>query len=325
MQTEYEERKIDETAHFLEHGGSHVTGTALLETNLPRGIMRRGKVRDVYDLGDELLIVATDRISAYDVVLPTAIPGKGEILTRMSRFWFERLADRVPHHLIEVIEDQAPPGLEAHLDVLRGRTMRCRKCQVVPIECVVRGYLAGSGWKEYRQSGTVCGLALPTGLRQCDPLLRPIFTPATKADSGHDENISFDQACEIAGSSCVTRLRERSLMIYESAAAYARQRGILIADTKFEWGRLGDEYLLIDEVLTPDSSRFWPADRYEPGRDQESFDKQYVRNYLTGLCDEGRWDKTPPGPALPDEIVRNTAAKYREALQRLTGAAGPDA
>jgi phosphoribosylaminoimidazole-succinocarboxamide synthase len=281
--------------------------------------MRRGKVRDVYDLGDELLIVATDRISAYDVVLPTAIPGKGEVLTRMSRFWFERLADRVPHHLIEVIDDQAPPGLEAHLDVLRGRTMRCRKCQVVPIECVVRGYLAGSGWREYRESGTVCGVALPTGLRQCDPLPTPIFTPATKAESGHDENITFDRACEIAGSQCMTRLRDRSLMIYETAAAYARQRGILIADTKFEWGRRGDEYLLIDEVLTPDSSRFWPADRYEPGRDQESFDKQYVRNYLTGLCEQGRWDKTPPGPELPDEIVRNTAAKYREALQRLTG------
>jgi phosphoribosylaminoimidazole-succinocarboxamide synthase len=296
-----------------------MSGIALLETNLPRGSMRRGKVRDIYDLGDELLIVATDRISAYDVVLPTAIPGKGEVLTRMSRFWFDMLADRVPHHLIEVIEDHAPPGLEDHLDVLRGRTMRCRKCQVVPIECVVRGHLAGSGWTEYQQSGTVCGVALPAGLRQCDSLPTPIFTPATKAESGHDENITFDQACKIAGSQCMTVLRDRSVMIYEAAAAHARQRGILIADTKFEWGRRGDEYLLIDEVLTPDSSRFWPADRYEPGRDQESFDKQYVRNYLTGLCDAGRWDKTPPGPELPDEIVRNTAAKYREALQRLTG------
>jgi phosphoribosylaminoimidazole-succinocarboxamide synthase len=275
-------------------------------------------VRDVYDLGDELLLVATDRISAYDVVLPTPIPGKGELLTRMSKFWFDMLADRVPNHLIEVIDNTAPKGLQDHIDILRGRTMRCRKAEVVPIECVVRGYLAGSGWVEYQQNRTVCGVALPEGLQQCDKLPAPIFTPATKAESGHDENIPFEQACEIAGLQCLTLLRDRSRMIYEVAADYARQRGIIIADTKFEWGRVGDEYILVDEVLTPDSSRFWPAEHYQPGRDQDSFDKQYVRNYLTGLCDRGKWDKTPPGPELPEEIVRNTAAKYREALDRLT-------
>jgi phosphoribosylaminoimidazole-succinocarboxamide synthase len=287
------------------------------ETNLPDLPVRRGKVRDIYDLGEELLLVASDRISAYDVVLPTPIPGKGELLTRMSKFWFDQFADRVPHHLIELIDGTAPPGLEAHLDVLRGRAMRCRKAEVVPVECVVRGYLAGSGWVEYQQQRTVCNVSLPEGLQLCDQLPRPIFTPATKATSGHDENIAFERACEIAGTQTMTMLRERSLTIYEMAAAHARERGIIIADTKFEWGRIGDEYILVDEVLTPDSSRFWPADAYEPGRDQTSFDKQYVRNYLTGLCEQGKWDKTPPGPVLPDEIVRNTAAKYREAFDRL--------
>ncbi len=280
--------------------------------------VRRGKVRDVYDLGDEVLLVATDRISAYDVVLPTAIPGKGEMLTRISKFWFDFFQDRVPHHLLEVVENHAPRGLEAHLDELRGRTMRCRKTQVVPIECVVRGYLAGSGWSDYQRTGSVCGVKLPAGLRQCDRLPDPIFTPATKAESGHDENISFDEACRSVGEPCMTLLRERSLDLYLRAADYARGKGILIADTKFEWGLLDGEYLLIDEVLTPDSSRFWPADRYEPGRDQESFDKQYVRNYLTTLVQAGQWNKTPPGPELPSEIVANTAAKYREAVDRLT-------
>jgi len=292
--------------------------SAVTQTNLPNLPVRRGKVRDVYDLGSELLLVATDRISAYDVVMPTPIPGKGELLTRLSKFWFDMLADQVPHHLIEVIHDKAPAGLHDHLDVLRGRTMRCRKAQVVPIECVVRGYLAGSGWVEYQASRTVCGVPLPQGLQQCERLPTPIFTPATKAETGHDENISFEEACRIAGTPCMTLLRDRSLMVYELAAEHARQRGIIIADTKFEWGRIGDEYILIDEVLTPDSSRLWPADGYEPGRDQDSFDKQYLRNYLTGLCETGRWNKTPPGPELPAEIVRNTAAKYREGFDRLT-------
>jgi phosphoribosylaminoimidazole-succinocarboxamide synthase len=297
---------------------SQVPVRPIRETYLPNLPVRRGKVRDVYDLGSELLLVATDRISAYDVVMPTPIPGKGELLTRLSKFWFDMLADQVPHHLIEVIHDKAPAGLHDHLDMLRGRTMRCRKAQVVPIECVVRGYLAGSGWVEYQASRTVCGVPLPQGLQQCDRLPTPIFTPATKAHTGHDENISFEEACRIAGTACMTLLRDRSLMVYELAAEHARRRGIIIADTKFEWGRIGDEYVLIDEVLTPDSSRFWPADGYAPGRDQDSFDKQYLRNYLTGLCETGQWNKTPPGPDLPEEIVRNTAAKYREAFDRLT-------
>jgi len=228
------------------------------------------------------------------------------------------LADTVPHHLLEVIEEHTPPGLERYLDVLRGRTMRCRKTRVVPIECVVRGYLAGSGWKEYQRAGSACGIPLPAGLRQCDELPEPIFTPSTKAEVGHDENISFAQACALVGADCMKLLRDRSLALYRGAAAYGRQRGIIIADTKFEWGLRDGEYLLIDEVLTPDSSRFWPADRYAPGREQESFDKQYVRNYLTTLVDAGRWNKQPPGPELPADVVQNTACKYREALERLT-------
>ncbi len=290
----------------------------VITTSLSGFPVRRGKVRDVYDLGDELLLVATDRISAYDVVLPTPIPGKGEMLTRISRFWFTFLEGLVPHHLIEVVDRVAPRGLEAHLDELRGRTMRCKKTEVVPIECVVRGYLAGSGWGDYRRTGAVCGVKLPAGLRQCDRLPEPIFTPATKAETGHDENISYQQACLAVGEDCMALLRQRSILLYSKAAEYARNKGIIIADTKFEWGLRNGEYLLIDEVLTPDSSRFWPADRYEPGRDQDSFDKQYVRNYLTTLVEAGKWDKTPPGPPLPPDIVANTAAKYREAVERLT-------
>ncbi len=280
--------------------------------------VRRGKVRDVYDLGDEILLVATDRISAYDIVLPTPIPGKGVMLTQLSKFWFDFFADTVAHHLIEVVKQQAPPGLEEHLSQLRGRTMRCRKTNVVPIECVVRGFLAGAGWKDYQRTGVVCGIPLPPGLQQCEQLPEPIFTPATKATEGHDENISFDEACKLVGDDCMTLLRNRSIELYMNAADYARDRGIIIADTKFEWGIRDGEYLLVDEVLTPDSSRFWPADEYEPGRDQDSFDKQYVRNYLTTLVEAGRWDKTPPGPDLPADIVANTTAKYREAMTRLT-------
>jgi len=292
------------------------------ETHLPGLPRRQGKVRDIYDLGEEVLLVATDRISAYDVVLPTPIPDKGAMLTLISRFWFEWLGGTVPHHLIEVIEERAPAGLEDHLEELRGRTMRCRKTEVVPIECVVRGYLAGSGWKDYQRTGAVCGIGLPAGLRQCEQLPEPIFTPSTKAEVGHDENISFEQAAGMVGGEVMALLRDRSVDVYRRAAEYAAGRGIIIADTKFEWGRVagadgGEQYILIDEVLTPDSSRFWPADRYAPGRDQESFDKQYVRNYLGTLVEAGRWDKQPPGPGLPEEIVRNTAARYREALDRL--------
>jgi phosphoribosylaminoimidazole-succinocarboxamide synthase len=294
------------------------TSEVVTETALPTYPVRRGKVRDVYDMGEEILLVATDRISAYDVILPTAIPGKGVMLTRISAFWFGFLGDVVSHHLIEVVEEQAPHRLADHLPQLRGRTMRCKKTEVVPIECVVRGYLAGSGWKDYQRTGAVCGIRLPRGMRQCEQLPQPIFTPATKADKGHDENISFAQACQEVGESCMSLLRERSIELYTRAAKYALGRGIIIADTKFEWGLRGGEYLLIDEVLTPDSSRFWPGDAYEPGRDQENFDKQYVRNYLTTLVEKGEWDKTPPGPELPPEIVANTAARYREAVDRLT-------
>jgi phosphoribosylaminoimidazole-succinocarboxamide synthase len=289
------------------------------QTRIAAYPVRHGKVRDIYDLGDEVLLVATDRISAYDVVLPTPIPGKGVMLTQISKFWFDLFADLVPHHLIEVVQDRAPAGLDKHLAELRGRTMRCKKAEVVPIEFVVRGYLAGSGWKDYQRTGAVCGVALPPGLKQCEKLPAPIFTPATKADEGHDENISYEEACERVGESCMRLLRDRSIELYNKAAAHALQRGIIIADTKFEWGARGGEYLLVDEVLTPDSSRFWPCDAYEPGSDQESFDKQYVRNYLTTLVDTGKWDKTPPGPELPPEIVENTAAKYREAVTRLAG------
>jgi phosphoribosylaminoimidazole-succinocarboxamide synthase len=291
----------------------------ILQTNVPGLPVRRGKVRDIYDLGDEILLVATDRISAFDVVLPSGIPGKGRMLTQISTFWFNRLADRTPHHLIGPVEKRPPVQVTGHLDQLGGRTMLCRKTDVIPIEFVVRGYLAGSGWKSYRETGQVCGVKLPPGLRQCQQLPEPIFTPATKVEAGHDENVSFEQACEITGGDTMRRLRSLSIELFVAASAYARQRGVIIADTKFEFGRLGKELLLIDEALTPDSSRFWPADTYSPGRDQDSFDKQYVRNYLQSLVDAGRWDKNPPAPPLPDDVVRSTAARYREAVHRLTG------
>ncbi len=290
-----------------------------MQTSLPDYPLRRGKVRDVYDLGREILLVATDRISAYDVVLPTPIPGKGVMLTRISQFWFEFFDGTVAHHLIEVIQDSAPAGLEEYAPQLRGRTMRCKKTQVIPIEFVVRGYLAGSGWKDYQRTSAVCGIKLPPGLPQCGRLPEPIFTPATKAQTGHDENISFDEACARVGRSEMNLLRDRSVALYRRAAEYAAQRGILIADTKFEWGMCDGEYILIDELLTPDSSRFWPVEGYEPGRDQDSFDKQYVRNYLTSLVEAGRWDKTAPGPELPPEIVEGTAARYLSVVKRLTG------
>ena len=292
-----------------------VTGKPLLTTNFTGiELFRRGKVRDVYDLKDKLLVVSTDRISCFDVVLPTGIPHKGEVLTRISKFWFDRLTG-TKHHLIELIEDRAPQGFEPYLDQLRGRAMLVRKAQVVPIECVVRGYITGSGWKEYQRSSTVCGVRLPACLRQCDQLAEPLFTPATKAEQGHDENIPFERACQVAGQQVMHTVRDRSLAIYREAAAYARHRGVIIADTKFEWGYDGSDLILIDELLTPDSSRFWPADHYAPGRDQPSFDKQYVRNYLETL----RWDKTPPGPRLPADVIANTAKKYLEAYQRLSG------
>ena len=262
-----------------------------------------GKVRELYSLdGARLLLVASDRISTFDVVLPTEIPDKGRVLTGLSGFWFSLLHAIVPHHMIAIRED--------------ARSMECRKLAMLPIECVVRGYLAGSGWKEYQESQTVCGVALPPGLRQCDKLPQPIFTPATKEESGHDINIDFPLAVSHVGIETATQLRDRTLALYTKAADYARSRGIIIADTKFEFGKLpGGRLILIDEILTPDSSRFWPADKYSPGRDQESFDKQFVRNWL----ERQPWDKTPPAPRLPDDVVAGTRARYIEAYEKLTG------
>jgi phosphoribosylaminoimidazole-succinocarboxamide synthase len=290
--------------------------TALLQSTLPLPV-RRGKVRDVYDLGDALLIVATDRISAFDCVMPNGIPDKGKILTGLSLFWFEKLRELdIPTHVIASDVASYPASVRSYEEQLAGRSMLVRKASVVPIECVARGYLAGSGWKEYMASHTVCGIALPPGLRQCDKLPEPIFTPATKEESGHDINISFEQAGERIGTELASRLREQTLRIYSWAANYAAGRGVIIADTKFEFGLLPDgNVLLIDEVLTPDSSRFWPAGQYQPGRDQPSFDKQFVRNWLEAQP----WDKTPPAPPLPDEVIQGTRARYMEAFELLTG------
>jgi phosphoribosylaminoimidazole-succinocarboxamide synthase len=289
--------------------------TAIIrETNLS-GIrfLNRGKVRDLYEVGGQLLIVATDRLSAFDVVLPTPIPDKGRVLTQLSLFWFDRLHGVVPHHVITATD--FPSELDAFREQLLGRAMLCRKTKPVPIECVVRGYLAGSGWKDYWASGKVSGVALPPGLRESDRLPEPIFTPSTKATTGHDENISFDEAAARIGGELAERLRAVSLEIYRRAAAYAEPRGILLADTKFEFGLDGGELIWIDEALTPDSSRFWPAGGYQPGRAQPSFDKQYVRDYLERMG----WNKQPPGPELPSDVVAATCSKYREAYQRLTG------
>ncbi len=292
-----------------------MSGSALLETSLSGWNVRRGKVRDLYDLGDQLLMVSTDRISAFDYVLPTGIPDKGRVLTQISAFWFDRLDEE--NHLITT--DLSQVDLPDHTDrsALAGRSMLVRKTQVVPIECVVRGYLVGSGWKEYQRTGAVCGISLPTGLTESARFDEPIFTPATKAETGHDENISFDRMVEIVGRDVAEELRERSLAIYNQGAREALEKGIIIADTKFEWGRIGDRLILIDEVLTPDSSRFWPADQYRVGSSQPSFDKQFVRDWL----ETTDWDKNSPPPALPEEIVQKTRAKYIEAYERLTGTA----
>ena len=286
---------------------------AILETALPFPLARRGKVRDVYDLGESFLFIATDRISAFDVVLSPGIPDKGKILTQISNFWFRRFPD-VPNHLIETDFDDFPSEVRAHPD-LRGRSVLVRKCRVVPIECVARGYLSGSGLKEYEKSGTVCGIPLEPGLVNGSKLREPIFTPATKEEIGHDENISFERMCAIVGDDLARQLRDLTLMLYSKAAEYARTRGIIIADTKFEFGIADGDIVWIDEALTPDSSRFWPADQYAPGRNPPSFDKQFVRDWLetTG------WNKTPPAPELPDDVVEKTRAKYIEAFRELTG------
>jgi phosphoribosylaminoimidazole-succinocarboxamide synthase len=275
-----------------------------------------GKVRDVYTVDEkQLLFVATDRISAFDYILATGIPHKGSVLTQISLFWFNFLADVVPNHLITANVDQYPAAVRKYGDQLRGRSMLVERAEMFPVECVVRGYISGSAWKEYKASGKVCGIELPTGLRESDQLPEPIFTPATKAVTGHDENISFDEMCKIVGIETASTLRDLTLRVYKKAAAYARQRGIIIADTKFEFGRTSKGITLADEVLTPDSSRFWPADKYASGQAQESYDKQYVRDYLEQI----RWNKQPPAPALPVEVARRTSEKYLEAYLQLTG------
>jgi phosphoribosylaminoimidazole-succinocarboxamide synthase len=273
----------------------------------------RGKVRDIYDAGDKLLIVATDRLSAFDVILPTPIPDKGRVLTQLSLFWFGLLRDVIPNHVLSATEFPAP--FDAYGEELAGRSMLVRKTVPLPIECVVRGYVSGSGWKDYQGTGKICGISLPAGLRESDRLPEPIFTPATKAATGHDENISFEQAAALIGNERARKVRDVSLEIYRRAAAYAEPRGILLADTKFEFGLLKDELIWIDEALTPDSSRFWPAAQYKPGGPQPSFDKQFVRDYLESI----HWPKTPPGPELPPEVVAATRGKYREAYRILTG------
>jgi phosphoribosylaminoimidazole-succinocarboxamide synthase len=273
----------------------------------------RGKVRDIYDLGDELLIVATDRLSAFDVVMPTPIPDKGRVLTQLSLFWFELLKDVIPNHVRS--STQFPPPFDRHAEDLAGRSMIVTKTTPLPIECVVRGYVSGSGWKDYRATGKICGIDLPAGLGESEQLPEPIFTPATKAATGHDENISFEQAVALIGRDRAEQVRDLSLEIYRRAAAYAAPRGILLADTKFEFGLRGNELIWIDEALTPDSSRFWPAAQYQRGGPQSSFDKQFVRDYLERI----RWPKTPPGPELPPDVVAATRAKYREAFRILAG------
>jgi phosphoribosylaminoimidazole-succinocarboxamide synthase len=291
--------------------------SVLLKTNFPElKLHASGKVRDVYEIGDkQLLFVTSDRISAFDYVLATGIPHKGSVLNQISLFWFDFLADIVPNHLITANVDEYPAEIRKYKDQLRGRSMLVRRAEMFPVECVVRGYISGSAWKEYNASGKVSGISLPSGLKESDAFPEPIFTPSTKATTGHDENISFDQMCEIVGVETASHLRDLTLRVYKKAAGYARQRGIIIADTKFEFGRTEHGITLADEVLTPDSSRFWPADKYQPGRAQDSYDKQYVRDYLEQI----HWNKQPPAPALPPDVARRTSEKYQEAYYQLTG------
>jgi phosphoribosylaminoimidazole-succinocarboxamide synthase len=293
-----------------------INAAPLLESKLPGvKLWKRGKVRDVYEVGDKLLLIATDRLSAFDVVLPTGIPGKGVLLTQMSLFWFELLKDVVPHHVLTADVSEYPAELRSFRDQLEGRSMLVQKTDVLPIECVVRGYIVGSGWKDYQKTGAVCGIALPAGLRESDRLEPPIFTPATKAETGHDENISYETMVGTIGEERAAEARRVSLEIYERARAYAEARGIIVADTKFEFGIRDGRLIWIDEALTPDSSRFWPKDAYAPGRSQPSFDKQFVRDYLETLD----WDKQAPGPELPPEVVARTVKKYVEAFDALRG------
>ena len=288
----------------------------LLQTELPGvTLLARGKVRDVYALGDKLLIVASDRISAFDYILATGIPGKGRILTQLSVFWFDFLRDVTPTHFIAANVDEYPEALRAYRGQLEGRSMLVKRAKMMDVECVVRGYLAGSGWKEYRETSSVCGISLPPGLKESDRLPEPIFTPSTKAQAGHDENIPFEKVVGMLGADLANRLRGVTLAIYQKAASYAETRGVIIADTKFEFGLDGEQLILADEVLTPDSSRFWPLETYRPGGPQPSYDKQYVRDYLESI----RWNKQPPAPGLPPDVARRTAEKYTQAYEALTG------
>lgn len=295
-----------------------------MSTDLPLENKRTGKVRDLYDLklkdgSDGILIIATDRVSAFDVVLANGIPGKGVVLTQISKFWFDHFQDDVNHHLVSMDPGDIDGLSELQRESLVGRIMICRKTEVVPVECIVRGYLTGSGWVDYQKNGKLCGIDLPPGMVNSDKIDQPIFTPSTKADTGHDENISFEEACDVAGTDLMERIRDLSLHIYTTAREYAAGKGIIIADTKFEFGMLAGEPILIDEVLTPDSSRFWPADEWQPGREQNSFDKQYVRNYLLELVSAGEWDKQYPGPSLPNDVLSVSLERYLEAGKRLTG------
>ena len=299
---------------------------AVLSTDLALPNKRSGKVRDLYDVtlesGEEaLLIIATDRISAFDVVMANGLPGKGIVLTQISKFWFDHFGDRIPHHLISTDVADVPGLTDADREAMAGRIMLCKKTKVVPIECIARGYITGSGWKDYQASGAVCGIELPKGLKNSDRLAEPLFTPSTKAESGHDENISFAEGATVVGEELMTWLGETTLSLYSEARDYAAARGIILADTKFEFGILDgvEQPLLIDEIFTPDSSRFWPAEDWQPGREQQSFDKQIVRNYLETVVSAGEWDKTSPGPALPDEVTDKAIARYLEAYQLLTG------
>jgi phosphoribosylaminoimidazole-succinocarboxamide synthase len=294
-----------------------MSNTEVLTTDLGNlNLLNRGKVRDIYDCGDTLLIVTTDRISAFDVVLPEGIPHKGKVLSQLSAFWFEVMSDVIPHHLISMDIEDFLPVFRNYESTLKGRSMLVTKAQPLPVECVVRGYLAGSGWKEYQETASICGIPVKEGLKESAPLEEPIFTPSTKAELGdHDENITMDKVKELIGGALADRLKEVSITLYKKGREMAREKGIIIADTKFEFGLVEGELILIDEVLTPDSSRFWPEDEYEPGRAQKSFDKQFVRDYLLTLT----WDKQPPAPHLPEEIVRKTSERYLEAFRRLTG------
>ena len=289
---------------------------AILQTDFPSlTFLKRGKVRDIYDLGEHLLIVATDRLSAYDVVMPQPIPDKGKVLTQISNYWFEVMADIIPNHIVATRVEDFPAACRPYADVLRGRSVVVRKTRPLAIECVARGYLAGSGWQEYQDSKTVCGIALPSGLVESSRLPSPIFTPATKAEEGHDENIPYERAAAIVGEEAARFVRDATLAVYGRACEVAERAGIIVADTKMEFGVTDGGIILIDELLTPDSSRFWPRDAYAPGRGQDSFDKQFVRDYLVSI----RFDKRPPGPMLPDEVIARTSALYREALRRITG------